>query len=81
MRKSDVTSKRESAKPSSAIVSNATESLEKSPAQHKKNVTNGADRHEMISMSAYYRSQNRDFNNGDEIHDWLDAEAEIDGLI
>jgi hypothetical protein len=35
----------------------------------------------MIAMAAYYRSQKRGFNNGDEIQGWLEAEAEIDGSI
>ena len=74
-------SKSDSTEPSGVIAGKAVESLKKSPTQHKQNVTNGADRHEMIAMSAYYRSQKRDFNNGDEIQDWLDAEAEVDGLI
>ncbi len=35
-----------------------------------------------IAEAAYYRSERRGFAPGHELHDWLDAEAEIDsGLL
>jgi hypothetical protein len=38
-------------------------------------------REEMISIAAYYRAEKRGFADGDQVSDWLDAEAEIDELL
>ncbi|MCZ6897486.1 MAG: DUF2934 domain-containing protein [Betaproteobacteria bacterium] len=38
----------------------------------------GGDRQQRIATAAYYRAEHRGFNSGDEIQDWLEAEAEID---
>jgi hypothetical protein len=38
-------------------------------------------RRHMIAEAAYFRAQARGFNGGDEIADWLAAEAEIDALM
>jgi hypothetical protein len=35
-------------------------------------------RQRMIAEAAYYRAQRRGFRDGDTMHDWLEAEAEID---
>lgn len=35
------------------------------------------ERQRMIEEAAYYRAEQRGFNNGSEIQDWLDAESEI----
>jgi hypothetical protein len=35
-------------------------------------------RSRMISVAAYYRAEHRGFCCGDELSDWLDAEAEIE---
>lgn len=80
-RKSNSIKKSEPTYPSGVIASKAVGIFENTTSHDKQNVTNGIDRHERIAMAAYYRSQNRDFNNGDEIQDWLEAEADIDGLI
>jgi hypothetical protein len=40
-----------------------------------------ADRHSLIATAAYYRAQQRAFDGGDELSDWLAAEAEIDALF
>lgn len=69
-----------SAKSAGVVSGKEKKNLTSAPARNKQKA-NGVDRHEMIAMSAYYRSQKRDFNNGDEIQDWLEAEAEVDGLI
>ena len=74
-------SKSKSTDSSGAIASKAVNVHGGATSHHKQNITNGADRHEMIAMDAYYRTQKRNFNNGDEIQDWLEAEAEVDGLI
>ncbi len=79
--KPSIKRKGKSTTPSGVIISKAVERLGGKPTHHKQNLTNGIDRHEMIAMAAYYRAQKRGFNNGDEIQDWLEAEAEIDGLI
>ena len=79
--KPSIKRKGKSTTPPGVIISKAVEKLGENPTHHKQNLTNGIDRHEMIAMAAYYRAQKRDFNNGDEIQDWLEAEAEIDGLI
>ena len=42
---------------------------------------NGEDRQHMISTAAYYRAERRGFNGGDEVQDWLEAEAEIDATL
>ena len=42
---------------------------------------NGEDRQHMISTAAYYRAERRGFNGGDEVQDWLEAEAEIDAIL
>ena len=38
-------------------------------------------RHHMISEAAYYIAQERGFQGGDTLQDWLKAEAEIDRLL
>ena len=42
---------------------------------------NGEDRQHMISAAAYYRAEQRGFNGGNEVDDWLEAEAEIDAML
>ena len=39
------------------------------------------ERHEMISREAYYLAEQRGFDGGDPVADWLEAEAEIDRLL
>lgn len=39
------------------------------------------DRRRMIAEAAYYRAQARGFDGGDELADWLAAEAEVDSLV
>ena len=66
---------------SGIIASKAVESLGNTPTHHKQNVTDGIDRHEMIAIAAYYRAERRGSYSGDEIQDWLEDEAQIDGSI
>jgi hypothetical protein len=35
-------------------------------------------RRQMIAEAAYYRAEKRGFSGGEEFHDWLEAEAEVD---
>ena len=37
------------------------------------------DRHSMIATGAYYRAEQRGFNGGNEVQDWL--EAELDAML
>ena len=41
----------------------------------------GADRHQMITIAAYYLAEQRGFNGGDPVADWLAAEAGIDAML
>ncbi len=47
----------------------------------KPDTAHPAERHSLIATAAYYRAQQRAFNGGDELSDWLAAEAEIDALF
>ncbi|MEE8208116.1 MAG: DUF2934 domain-containing protein [Nitrosomonadaceae bacterium] len=72
-------SKSKSTTPSGIIVSKAMEKLGGSTPTHAvHNIESGGDRQQRIATAAYYRAEHRDFNSGDEIQDWLEAEAEID---
>lgn len=37
-------------------------------------------RHQQIATAAYYKAEARGFSSGDELSDWLAAEAEIEGM-
>ena len=63
------------------IVGKVVENLGGAPAYNKQNIVNGADREKMIATAAYYRSEKQGFNSGDEIRDWIEAEAEIDSRL
>ncbi|MFB3148630.1 MAG: DUF2934 domain-containing protein [Thermodesulfobacteriota bacterium] len=66
LRKRNITRKSKSADQAGAVISKAVEKLRE-------------DRQQMIATAAYYRAEKRGFNSSDEIQDWLEAEAEIDG--
>ncbi len=59
--------------------------LPKVPAKSQGATRDGAltpeQRHRMIAEAAYYRAQQRGFDGGDTLRDWLDAEAEIDQVL
>ena len=38
-------------------------------------------RHEHIAIAAYYHAEHRGFKGGDQLADWLAAEAEIDAAL
>jgi hypothetical protein len=44
-------------------------------------VVAGEDRYEMIAIAAYCRAEQRGFNGGNAMQDWLEAEAEIDAAV
>ncbi len=78
--KSNMASKSESTTPSGGIVSKAVEknNLKSTPTTQAQCVLSEADRQQMIATAAYYRAEKRGFDNGDEMQDWLEAEAELD---
>jgi len=78
-RKLNTARKSKSTDPSGVITSNVVENLGNIPTHHKRNVTNGVGRQEMIATAAYYRAERKGFIYGDEMQDWLEAEAEING--
>ncbi len=39
------------------------------------------ERHRLISEAAYYRAEQRGFAGGYDLQDWLESEAQIDGMI
>lgn len=41
----------------------------------------GEDRYRMIAEAAYYRAEQRGFEPGSELDDWLAAEIEVDALL
>ncbi len=44
----------------------------------KKTAVDATAREQMIAEAAYYRAENRAFEAGDELQDWLQAESEVD---
>jgi hypothetical protein len=74
-----IKSKSKSTTPSGVIVSRAVEKLGRSTPIHTAHkIKGGGDCQQRIATAAYYRAEHRGFNCGDEIQDWLEAEAEID---
>lgn len=39
------------------------------------------ERYEMIATMAYYRAEQRNFEPGHDVEDWLDCERTIDGML
>jgi hypothetical protein len=39
------------------------------------------ERYEMIATMAYYRAEQRNFEPGHDVEDWLDCESTIDGML
>ncbi len=52
-----------------------------SSAGHNASFTDSAEREAMIREAAYLRAERRGFAPGQELEDWLAAQAEIDGLL
>jgi hypothetical protein len=53
----------------------------KTLAKPKQSRAREEDRHHWILEAAYYRAERRGFVPGEELDDWLAAEAEIDGSL
>jgi hypothetical protein len=45
---------------------------------HEKDRAKSASRHEKIAVAAYYLAEKRGFVGNESLHDWIEAEAEID---
>jgi hypothetical protein len=52
----------------------------KLPAQTLESIENEDARFKMVSEAAYYRALSRNFNDGDQLQDWLISKTTIDGL-
>lgn len=50
-------------------------------AKPKIDMGNELDREKMISEAAYFRAENRGFEDGNSVADWLVSEAEIDSVL
>ena len=74
-------SKHDPAGPAEITASKSVAKLRSIPTKQAQSLTNRLDRQQLIAIAAYYLAERRGFNSGDEIKDWLEAEAEIDGLI
>jgi Protein of unknown function (DUF2934) len=53
-------------------------SADPSPFSRPRSADDPADRHDRIARAAYRRAQERGFEPGHELDDWLEAEHEID---
>jgi len=43
--------------------------------------TTPEERHEMVSVAAYFHAERRDFGPGQELRDWWQAESDIDRML
>jgi hypothetical protein len=39
------------------------------------------ERHRVIALKAYLRAEARGFQGGNQVQDWIEAEAEVDALL
>jgi len=80
LRKRNITRKSKSADQAGAIISKAVKNLGRTTTHNLQSTASGGDRRLRIATAAYYLAERRGFNSSDEIQDWLEAEAEIDGI-
>jgi len=73
-------SKHAPAGPAETIVSKSVANLRTVPSKQAQCLVDSLDRQQLIAMAAYYRAARRGFEGGYEVQDWLEAEAEIDGV-
>jgi len=73
-------SKHDPAGPAETIVSKSAANLRTVPSKQAQCLVDSLDRQQLIAMAAYYRAVRRGFEGGYEVQDWLEAEAEIDGV-
>lgn len=55
--------------------------VRKAPAAHAAGPVSREERWQMIAEAAYHRARERDFRGGDDVADWLAAEAEVDARL
>jgi len=55
--------------------------VRKARAAHAAGPVSREERWQMIAEAAYHRARERDFRSGDEVADWLAAEAEVDARL
>ena len=71
--------KSKSTTPSGVIVSKAVKNLDGNvPIYSVQHIEDRKNRLQRIATAAYYRAEQRGFNSGGEIQDWLEAEVEND---
>ena len=51
------------------------------PSPGEPMATTPGERHEMISVAAYFQAERRGFHPGQELHDWWQAETDIDRML
>jgi hypothetical protein len=73
-------SKHDPAGPAGTIASKSVANLRSIPTKQAQSLTNKLDRQQLIAIAAYYRAARPGFDGGYELQDWLEAEAEIDGV-
>jgi len=73
-------SKHDPTGPAETIVSKSAANLRTVPSKQAQCLVDSLDRQQLIAMAAYYRAARRGFEGGYEVQDWLEAEAEIDGV-
>jgi len=73
-------SKHDPAGPAEIIASKSVVNLRSIPTKQAQSLTNSLDRQQLIAIAAYCRAARRSFEGGYEAQDWLEAEAEIDGV-
>ena len=73
-------SKHDPAGPAETIVSKSVANLRSIPTKQAQCLADSLDRQQLITMAAYYRAARRGFEGGYEVQDWLEAEAEVDGV-
>jgi len=59
-------------------LSSMKENLKNTSVQNIRNMNSKEDRQQRIATAAYYRAEQRGFNSGHEIQDWLEAEKDMD---
>ena len=80
--KKKVTSKKKAAKKKVVSVSKKTSSKKKGAfATRGSSLISPRERYEMIATMAFYRAEQRNFEPGHDVEDWLDCERIIDQML
>ncbi len=73
-------SKHDPAGPAETIVRKSVANLRSIPTKQTQSVANRLNRQQLIAIASYNRAARRSFEGGYEEQDWLEAEAEINGV-